>query len=226
MYCQAIEMTAPHELLANFLRCLSGLQYHIKPLGHLGRKKKKELFSWIPPSAKNKFNELKKVSNKVGEKKLCDIIDAFFNDQIRNAFSHSDFVITEEYFRWTESGLAQQISIEDLNRIISNCFSFYSALLWCHKTWLKQMSQSPKYHKWPNYKVLEILSSDDSGAYGFNVHFSNGNKATYSRTNEGAQPTNITFNKEGTINFFVGSLDDLEPVWKIDGKPVKDLDNI
>jgi hypothetical protein len=104
--------------------------------------------------------------------------------------------------------------------LIGNCFSFYGALLWCQKYWLKELSQAPKFHKWPQYEILEILSTEDEGVYGFNVHFSNGNKATYSRTEKGTECTNITLEKDGSINFFVGSLDDLEQVWKIDGEPV------
>jgi hypothetical protein len=192
MYCQLVEMTAPHELLENFLRILSGKKYHLRPFGHLGRTKKKQLFSWIPPSAKVKFKELKKSAVDSKEKRLVEFIDSFFNDKVRNAFFHSDYIITEEYFRWTESGLAQQIPLKHLNTIISNCFSFYGALLWCHKYWLKELAQAPKFHKWPQYEILEILSTEDEGVYGFNVHFSNGNKATYSRTKKGTECINIT----------------------------------
>jgi len=205
MYCQLIEMTAPHELLENFLRILSGKKYHLSPFGHLVRKKK-QLFSSIPPSAKVKFRELKKSAENSKEETLIEFINSFFNDNVRNAFFHSDYIITEEYFRWTESGLAQQIPLEILNTIITNCFSFYGALLWCHKFWLKELARTPKFHKWPQYEILEILSGEDVGVYGFNVHFSNGNKATYSRTEKGTECTNITIKKDGSINFFVGSL--------------------
>ena len=82
----------------------------------------------------------------------------------------------------------------------------------------------PRYHQWPNYEVLELLTTDVGVLCGFSVLFSNGNKATYSRDESGTRAINVTFEKNGGVKFFVGSHDDLEPVWKIDGKPVDDWD--
>lgn len=200
MYCQAIEMTAPQELLANLIRCLKKDQYHLRPFGHLGRTNKKKMFSWVPPSSKAKFNALKKWASEENENKLIEYIDSFFNDNIRNSFSHSDYIITEDHYRWTESGLAQQIKLDNLNVLVTNCFNFYGALLWLHTQWLKDLASAPRFHKWPNFEVLELLSSD-SCLYGFHVHFSNGSKATYSRTEEGTECCNITLESDGTIEW-------------------------
>jgi hypothetical protein len=226
MYCQLIEMTVPHELLSNFLRCLSGQNYHIRPFERLIKRKKNQLFSWIPPSATMKFNELKKQATTIAEQKMTEYIDSFFNEHVRNAFSHSDYIITDKYFRWTESGLSQEIPLEELNIIISNCFSFYGALFWCYKYWLKQLAKTKKYHKLSHYMILEILSNEEIGIYGFYVHFSNGNKATYTRTPKGTTVINISFDKNGQMIYHVGSLDDLERVWKINGKPVENWNDI
>jgi len=219
MYCQAIEMTAPHEVLANLLRCLKGQLYHVKPFGHLGRKNKKDPFSWVPPSAKTKFRVLGEWANEAGEGKLTEFIKTFFRDDIRNAFSHSDYIITPERFRWTEGGFANQIPLKDVETYALNAFAFYGAFFSLHSHWRKELAKAPKYHKWPNYEVLEILSDSEHGAYGFSVHFSNGNKATYSRTDKGTDATNIQLERDGTINFFVGSLDALTKQWLVDGQP-------
>ena len=128
MYCQAVEMTAPQEFLANLLRILGGEKYHIKPFGSLGRTNKKKAFSWIPPSATVKYRELKRLAAKCGQTTLCDYIDQFFNEYIRNAFSHSDYVLSGKYFRWTESGLAQQLPLDDVNLTVRNCFRFFDLL--------------------------------------------------------------------------------------------------
>ena len=78
---------------------------------------------------------------------------------------------------------------------------------------------APKYHKWQNYEVLELLA-DDNGVYGFHVHFSNGNKSTFMRTKNGV--TQINMHVNNGVGFMVGMIDDLQPVWKIDGVPVDD----
>jgi len=173
----------------------------------------------MPPSAKAKFNALKRWAGEENEDKLREYIDSFFNDDVRNSFSHSDYIITKDKYRWTESGLAQQVNLENLNVIVTNCFNFYHALLWLHTQWLKDLAKAPRFHKWPNYEVLELLSNE-SGLYGFHVHFSNGSKATYSKTKEGTKCCNITIEGDGTINFMVGLFDKLEPVWKVNGEPI------
>ena len=218
MYCQAIEMTAPHEVLANIFRSLGGGKYHIKPLMHLNRKSKKDPFASIPPSATTKLNYLKKLAKNCGEEKFIELIDSFFNDKIRNAFSHSDYVITDSYFRWTEGGYPSQIKLDELDILISNAQEFYSAFWYCHLECLKNFSTNRKYHKWDNYEVLELLTKDGL-LYGFNVHFSNGNKSTFSRTAEGVEFCNITIQRDGSIDFFVGLLNALKPIWMVDGKP-------
>lgn len=218
MYCQAVEMTAPQEFLANLLRVLNGEKCHLKPFGSLGRTNRKQAFSWIPPSAPVKYRELKRLAKQVGHDALCGYIDQFFNEDIRNAFSHSDYVLSPDHFRWTESGLPQELPLDTVNLIVRNCFRFFSALLWLHKKALADLRVLPRFHKWPNYEVLELLSNSE-GLHGFSVHFSNGVKATYSRTAEGVECTNILFESDGSINFVVGSLEELMPEWKINGLP-------
>jgi hypothetical protein len=224
MYCQLVEMTAPHEILINLLNCLHGDRYSINPFGHLGRSKKNVAFSYVPPSAKAKFKYICTKAQEYNERELIKSINTFFSDDIRNAFSHSDYIITDEYFRYTSGGLAQQIKLEELSQLINECFSFYSAFMQLHRRWLIELSRIRKHHKCPQYEVMELLS-DESGLYGFNVHFSNGSKATYSRKKTGIETINIMFEGDG-MNYMVGFLDKLEPVWKINGVPVENWDEL
>lgn len=221
MYCQAVEMDAPHEILANLLRCISKSAYSPDPFRHLGRSKKRKVFSYVPPSAKQKFQYIKQLADEVGKDRLKDAIDAFFDERVRNAFSHSDYVLTEEYFRFTDGGLAHQIEANALDRLIAETFAFYGVFLAVHEQWLLAIGRGKKFHKWPNYEVLELLSTEEESLYGFHVHFSNGSRSTYTRRKSGTEAINLTFGDQG-INFMVGLLDALEPVWKINGKPVED----
>lgn len=224
MHCQAVEMTAPHEILANLCRCVAHEPYVLDPFGDLARHKKGKLFSRIPPSAKQKFRRIKELAQAVNMDELSDAIDRVFDDRVRNAFSHSDYVLTDEHFRFTQGGVAQQIEVESLDRLIAQSFGFYGAFMMVHREWLRSLGRAKRFHKWPNYEVLELLASDVEGLYGFSVHFSNGSKATYTRQASGTQATNILFEDDGSINYMVGMLDDLEPVWKVDGKAVEDWD--
>jgi hypothetical protein len=224
MYCQLIEMTAPHEILLNLLNCIHGDSYSLNPFGHLGRSKKNVPFSYVPPSAKAKFKYICDKAQECNEPDLIRAINTFFSDEVRNAFSHSDYVITDDYFRYTSGGLSQEIALAELSQIINECFSFYSAFIQLHRHWLLDLSKVKKYHRWPQYEVLELLS-DENGLYGFSVHFSNGNKATYSRRKTGIEAINIMFEEDG-LNYMVGFLDKLEPIWKINDIPIKNWDEL
>ncbi len=222
IYCQAIEMTAVHEMLANLLRCVIGKAYVINPFGHLTKRKKKDFLASIPPSAKTKFKEIRTLSAEAGDENLPKYFDSFFNEHVRNAFAHSDYILTDTEFRYTESGPPQHINVVELDRLIGTCFDFYEAFIIAHKRWRLILGSSKRYHKWPDYEVLEILSDEKEGIYGFHVHFSNGSKATYTRQRSGTEAINLSLENDGTINFFVGNLEKLEPIWKVNGEPVID----
>ncbi|WP_046213552.1 hypothetical protein [Paenibacillus wulumuqiensis] len=217
MYCQAIEITAIHELLANLLRCASGQEFVIKPFSQLHIGKKNNPFSYVPPSANKKIKELKKIANSINDTKFSSIIDSFYNDQIRNSFVHSDYCITSEEYRWTEGGPASSVSLDYINDLITRTFAFYEALLNVWKSWLLWFNKHPKYFKLPQYEVFELLTNEN-GLYGFEVHFSNGEKAHFSREANKIDAVNLSPNEDGTINFFVGDLGKLERLWKINGK--------
>ncbi len=226
IYCQAIEMTAPHELLTNILRIIAGEHYHIRPFGHLSRSNKKQILGYIPPSAKRKIDYIKELATKTKETLLIEYFDSFFNNKVRNSFFHSDYIFSSEYYRWTEGGPAQQIPLEEISVLISNCFNFYGALISWHKEYLNFCGKAKKFHKWPQYEILELLNNEEKGLYGFSVHFSNGSKATYSRTDKGTDCINLHFEKNGSINFNCGLIDALEPVWKINGVPIEQIENL
>lgn len=220
MYCQAIEMSAVHATLANILRILLGEPYHLNPLGSLGRPNKKRMFKFYPPSAKVKWQKLGNMATEARRDELVRMIDAVYNDSVRNAFSHSDYILTETHFRWTEGGLGSQMPLEHVNNLITNAFSFFGSFMSMRDRWLRLVGEMPRYHKWPRYEVLELLKDEDRKLNGFRVHFSNGNSAHFARTPEGVDCCNLDFQGDGTIGFMVGNLDALEPIWKVDGRTV------
>lgn len=226
MYCQAVEMSGAQEILGNLLRCATGQPYVIDPFSDLGRRKKKGLFSYIPASATQKYRRLRDLAATAGIPELSGVIDLLFNDKVRNAFSHSDYILTDEYFRYSAGGRWTQIPVDELDGLIATCFNFFGAFMALHRYWLTQLAELPRYHKWPNYEILEVLASENEGVYGFQVHFSNGGRARFTRRAGGTEAMNLSFERDGTIGLNVGIIDDLEPIWKIDGKPVHDWEGI
>ena len=80
-YCQAVEMTVTHNLLANVLNIVTGNPYRINPFYDLSRPKKKGSLNRFPPSATTKMRRIKELAENVSEQKLIKIIDSFFDDR-------------------------------------------------------------------------------------------------------------------------------------------------
>jgi len=181
---------------------------------------KERIFKFFPPSAKVKWKKLNDMATEAGRKDLVRIIGAVYNDAVRNAFSHSDYIITDAYFRWTEGGLPSQIPLEQVNNLVANAFSFFGIFMGMRDRWLRTVGEMPRYYKWPQDEVLELLADVDRKLNGFRVHFSNGNSARFARTAEGVDCTNVFIQGDGTVNLMAGPLYALESKWKVDGSPV------
>jgi hypothetical protein len=218
MYCQSIEMSAVHEVLANLLRCKGGRQFVVRPFIDLQKSKGKNVpFTYIPPSANSKIKRLKQMALEVNDNNFKDIIDSFYDDQVRNSFVHSDYCLTDSEYRWTEGGPPASKSLDYISEIITRSFAFYEALFQTWGSWLQWFKKHPRYIKLPQYEVLELITNEN-GLYGFAIHFSNGNKAYFERHDDYVDSRNLTLNHDGTVNFFVGDLAGLERAWKVDGQ--------
>ena len=66
--------------------------------------------------------------------------------------------------------------------------------------------------------MFEILKNEKE-AYGFKVHFSNGQVAKFTREPERVEAINLHFEEDGSVNFFAGNLDKLKKEWVVDNKP-------
>jgi hypothetical protein len=222
LYCHRLEMTAPHEMLANILRAVLHKDYLVKPFGCLGRPTSGLSFSWVGPTAQEKLNELKRQAIEVGETQLSECIDQFFDENLRSAISSSDCEIEGEFFKWIEKGTVKQKSKASVDEIVFNCLSFYTAFLANHNHFKMMFREMPRFHKWPNYQVLEILSNDNTGLFGFNIHFPNGTRASFTHNEEGVISENIFHNPDGSIQFNSGFTDGQEEKWQVNGEEVRD----
>jgi hypothetical protein len=223
-YCLIIEMSPIHEMILNFLRCIDGQQYLPFPFNDLNRRKKTgNPWDIIPPSMPQKLRRIKELANKLGETNLISYLDRVFDEKLRNAIAHSDYILTTGEFRTSESGWPRIIPLAELDHRIGFAFNFLSGLLKAANNTKYVLAKAKRYHQWENYEVLELLSDTD-GLYGFNVHFSNGSKSTFTRTKQGVTQINMIL--RGGVDFMVGRIDELQPVWKVDGIPVTDWEEL
>ncbi len=220
IYCHAIEMSSVHETLLNLFRCRRGESFTIKPFSKLYQKRKVKS---IPPSAKTKFKYLCEFAQKDGDQEFCKIFSEFFDENIRNSYSHSDYIIADDEYRWTEGTNA--ISLSDLSQKLETAFAFYEVFFAYLNTSLKALSKAKRFHKLPNYETLEYLSEKDK-LMGFKIHFSNGSSAVFSRKSSGVKATNLFFENDGSVNFMIGDLGKQTRKWKINGVEVSNWDEV
>jgi hypothetical protein len=217
IYCHATEMTAPYEILGNLLKCKQGKHFQWDPFFHLRIRDKKDFLKHILPSPKKKINFLDEEAKLAGEEKLIEIIRSFYDDELRNAFYHSDYCITDDEFR-IASGVGKSYTLDDISLKLTKCLAFYNAFFNVYKAAKIAINTCErKVFKMPEYDTLEILTDSVDGLYGFKIHHSNGTYSEYHRKKDRSHSFNLSVETEG-ISCFVGDLSALEKKWKINGK--------
>lgn len=226
VYGHLTEMSMPYEVLANLLRCILGKPYAYYPFVDLvGVRGNGPLAKRILPSPSQKIEYLKKLCKESGETKMIEIFDSYFKNNIRNAFYHSDYVITKENFRIIEgSNFMDETPLTEVSDALAQCFGFYSAFFSAYKQAKLSFVEGKRYYRWPNYEVLELLSDKKEGLRGFKIHYSNGSYSYFERAPDlGTRGRNLMVEPEG-LRLSSGDPSKLRDEWLVDGKPLIEED--
>jgi len=210
MYNHIVEMDAPYEVITNLLRFRLGKGYSPNPYYMFLNSDQKKRFKRSGIYPKQKIKIIKALSSKANLP-VGDIFDDFYNGELRNAISHSDYILTDEEFRCrsgTGSVGAFCIPLNELNEIITKSKIFISTFFGletaARECWGKQKHRAVPYD--PVYKgLLEVLVSDDDLMCGFKIHWPNNSESVYRRTRDGVEMINCMLDmKNSTIKFMVG----------------------
>ena len=230
MYSHIVEMGAPYEVIANLLRFRLGKGYSPNPYYAFLNKEEKKKFqrSGIYPHQKIKI--IKMLSAQAGMH-VGDIFDEFYDSNLRNAISHSDYVLTDTQFRvrnGTGALGAFSTPLEKLNVTITKSKLFISTIFGLDRTvreiWGKKKQLAVPYD--PTYKgLMEILADDENLMCGFKVHWPNNSESVYRRTQDGIEMTNCMLDlKNSKVEFIVGlyarNPDAFSPLVEVNNKPV------
>ena len=134
VYCHITEVDAIYYVLENMLRTIEGDRCSISPFMHLYGKKK-TIFDSRSPSAKQVVKSLQEHAQKLGEKDLSDLLVWMFNEQVRNAFFHSDYTIFKDEFRSREANfktnnvITKSIKLNELIALINRGLSFFQEFM-------------------------------------------------------------------------------------------------
>ena len=223
IYCHAVEMSAPYDILLNLMRCVNKKPYKYLPYYELIKKDKKDLFKWYMPYPISKIKYLKQEASEAKETELCGYIQEFYSTELRNAFYHSDYCLTNKCLRIVGGGNLKEIPLAQVAKKLSECFAFYSAFAIVLKKFRLSFKSLKKIVKWPKYEVFEILVDDKEGLVGFKLHFSNDTFAHFERRKNKVFGQNFMIEDEG-VSFFQGCIDDLKKEWRMSGRIMEDKD--
>lgn len=215
LYCHLIEMPPIYHVIVNLLRLNNGDNYTIDPFNLVEKRRKlKSIFNKQPVIyPKGKLKVIKRLDR---QNLIYPLLREIYNDQIRNAFYHSDFVITATEFRIPSKAVESVIPLKEVRLTIQKAFIFYNYLFRYIEDY-KKLYYSLKNKELDLYKPhgekLKFLYKNKS-LIGLEVTRPNKTNSKYTRTEKSTEVINLHFTKNGEIGFFVGDLDFLREWYK------------
>ncbi|MEP1922673.1 MAG: hypothetical protein ABJJ43_06510 [Ekhidna sp.] len=230
LYTHIVEMDAPYEVILNMLRFQLGAGYSPNPyFDYLSLKEQKQ-FKKRGISTIRKIEIIKTLSNKANLK-VGEIFDDFYDNRIRNAISHSDYILTEDSFR-CRGGISGDNGFEktfdDLDKMLLSAKAFIAAFFCIEQTarsiWGEMANKAIPYDN--HYKgMMEVLADKNELMCGFKVHWPNETDSTYRRTADGVEMTNcMPAIQQNTLELMVGLYasdpSTFSPLVEKNGRPV------
>lgn len=135
LYCHLLEAKPIYAILDNMLSAVEGDRCNMDPFFNLCRPKNKQTFlpEHIPPSAKKVFETVTAHARQLHENDLADLLDAIFDDSLRNAFFHADYCIEHNAIQSRHSWFrhdnvrSQSLPVDAAFTKIQNALAFYAA---------------------------------------------------------------------------------------------------
>lgn len=131
VYCHLVEADSIYEVIANMLHTVEGERVSIDPFHDLYRRKRPSdnhpSGQTIPPSAKLVVRHLCDHAHRVGQGAVAELLEWMFNDDVRNAFFHGDYILYQDQFRSRGAGLS--LTLEAVGDVINRGLAFYDGFM-------------------------------------------------------------------------------------------------
>jgi len=210
LYTHIVEMDAPYEVILNLLRFRTGDGYCPNPFFDYLSKNEQKSFRKRGVSTGRKIEIIKLLSDRAGLG-VGAIFDDFYDNRLRNAISHSDYILTEKGFR-CRGGISGnrgfEISFEELDQTLLSAKAFIAAFFSiehdARSVWGGQAGRAIPYDA--HYKgMMEVLADSNGLLCGFKVHWPNATDSIYRRTEDGIDMVNCMLAvQRNTLELMVG----------------------
>jgi hypothetical protein len=196
-YCSLAVVEDPLALLANLLHCAAKQPFVPFPFTSLIRGEFPDL---TRPSQVEKVAYVVRLAQDAGRANLASAIAQSYPEAVVKACGAVHAGLEEHVLRE-----ASAVAHEFWRYLVDQYFAARLAF-----------QGMPRVHKWPQFEVLELLTDDGYGLFGFRVYFSNGSHAYYARYPDHTEGLNLVLRE--SISFMVGELEALKPEWHVGDK--------
>ena len=165
IYSHITEIDTVYDMLANMLRTIKGDRCSMIPFDDYAKATKKRV--GYPAE---KIAALKEMESALGLDLLGKLFDLFFDNDIRNAFYHSNYSIFENEFRYRKK-YAVAVPIPVVVGKIEKAINFYLSFMGLYQDHVRSYKTSKiiKGRIAPNggWLDVELLVDKERGVYGF-----------------------------------------------------------
>jgi hypothetical protein len=201
-YCLLASNDEPLKLLANLLNCAQARNYDAFPFLHL--RKGEFPGQIIEPTPLELARELSGWAERAERPEIVRVLDGAYPAEILHA---------------CESQTTP--SLERIKAAFHNCYSLLSALLNAYFEERLKFREVPRFQRAPSNMIVEFLTDEEFGLYGFQMHFPNGATSSFVRSADSALGTNIRIAPR--VTFFIGVIDDPPQEWLVGGRRLHEL---
>jgi len=177
LYSHLTEVDAIYMILANMVEITAGERCVMNPFQDLYRPRR-SFADRVPPSARAVVERLKERAIERGFPALVALLDSFFNDAVRHAFFHSDYILHGDEFRSREarfidednirtSALKLPVILELINRSASFFHDFMTVYVAHRLSYKESKVVRGRFGPGGAYEDITLLVHPTGGVYGF-----------------------------------------------------------
>ena len=187
-YCHLVEVDAIYGILKNMLRVLENERCSTEPFWEQYRSKikggKSRFKGVIPPSAGIVIKNIQQHALKIGENDMAGLLEQIFEDEVRNSFFHSDYILYQDEFRSREGRfrkgniISSSMKLSELIDLVNRALGFYQAFMECYQKHIRSYTKpkvvTGRILNDQNVKVrITLLADSHRGLYGFESESTN-----------------------------------------------------
>lgn len=178
LYSHLTEVDAIYLILVNMVEITGGERYTMDPFHDLYRPAGQPRYEQYPPSAKRVVDRVRERAAARGCNELVELLDWFFNDAVRNAFFHSDYVLFGDEFRSREGTFvdddgtrSRTMELDRIVDLINRAMIFYQGFIETYEehrgSYTEEKHIRGRIGSDGSEQDVTLMASPERGLYGF-----------------------------------------------------------